>query len=419
MADQLDESVSNGTADDTDDQETAETGPAPDESVDTETSGGAIEPGSEAIEDVDGYRPLTKSTGGGGFQPESAGGAETADPTLDDYRFDIGNASFGFGPETVHGMDDRVQIRSPRTANYPWRVHSSLLIKAADNSNWIGTGWFISPNVLITAGHVVHINGSGVPGRDGWVNQIRVIPGRDGNTKPYGEATSGTFYSVRGWTEHGNPEYDYGAIILDTPLGNRTGWFGFGTYSDNDLENVTGEHLGLPGRQAERHPVVRGPQGRLGRAAQGLLRHRHRRRSVGLGGVSHQGRFALRHRRARLRRRGRELRHADQPRRVRQHEGVEDEPRPLTERRPSCSFEVSCAAPVVRPSRVRWSSIVTAPVDVPDIAALTGDDGTFVVTAPAPGRYRLGVRADDHGEHELVVDVGGDVDVEVVLGHEG
>ena len=247
MADQLDESVSNGTADDTDDQETAETGPAPDESVDTETSGGAIEPGSEAIEDVDGYRPLTRSTGGGGFQPESAGGAETADPTLDDYRFDIGNASFGFGPETVHGMDDRVQIRSPRTANYPWRVHSSLLIKAADNSNWIGTGWFISPNVLITAGHVVHINGSGVPGRDGWVNQIRVIPGRDGNTKPYGEATSGTFYSVRGWTEHGNPEYDYGAIILDTPLGNRTGWFGFGTYSDNDLENVTANISGYPG----------------------------------------------------------------------------------------------------------------------------------------------------------------------------
>ena len=63
--------------------------------------------------------------------------------------------------------------------------------------------------------------------------------------------------------------------------------------------------------------------------------------------------------------------------------------------------------------------IVTAPVDVPDIAALTGDDGTFVVAAPAPGRYRLGVRADGHGEHELVVDVGGDVDVEVVLGHEG
>ncbi len=247
MADLLDESVSNGAAVDSGDELDPETGPAPDDSVDTETAGGAIEPGGEAIEDVDGYEPPTLSSGGGGFLPESAGGAESADPTLDEYRFDIGNASFGFGPETVHGMDDRVQITSPRTGNYPWRAHCSLLIKAADNSNWIGTGWFISPNVLITAGHVVFINGSGVPGRDGWVNQIRVIPGRDGASKPYGEAVSGTFYSVRGWTEQANPEYDYGAIILDTPLGNRTGWFGFGVYSDNELENVTANISGYPG----------------------------------------------------------------------------------------------------------------------------------------------------------------------------
>jgi len=244
MADHLDESVSNGAADDAGDEESAEFGPAPDDSVDAESVGGAIEPGSEAIEDVEGYQLPALSTGDTGFQPESAA---AADPTLDEYRFDIGNASFGFGPETVHGMDDRKQIRSPRTSNYPWRVHCSLLIKAADNSNWIGTGWFISPNVLITAGHVVYISGSGVPGRNGWVNQIRVIPGRDGNTKPYGEATSTKFYSVRGWTEQGNPEYDYGAIILDTPLGSQTGWFGFGTYSDNELENVTANISGYPG----------------------------------------------------------------------------------------------------------------------------------------------------------------------------
>ena len=46
---------------------------------------------------------------------------------------------------------------------YPWRVHASLLITAADGSNWIGTGWFVSPRVLVTAGHCVFIKGSGVP----------------------------------------------------------------------------------------------------------------------------------------------------------------------------------------------------------------------------------------------------------------
>ena len=244
MGDRLDESVSNGAAIEAIDEDTPETGPAPPESADTD--GGAIEAGGEEIESIEGYEPPTMSSGDSEFGPESAGDA-APDATLADYQFDIGNASFGFGPETVHGMDDRVQISAPRTSNYPWRVHCSLLIKAADNSNWIGTGWFISPNVLITAGHVVHIKGSGVPGRDGWVNQIRVIPGRDGSTKPYGEALSTKFYSVRGWTENGNPEYDYGAIVLDEKLGSRTGWFGFGLYGDDDLKQTTANISGYPG----------------------------------------------------------------------------------------------------------------------------------------------------------------------------
>lgn len=53
-------------------------------------------------------------------------------------------------------------------------------------------------------------------------------------------------------------------------------------------------------------------------------------------------------------------------------------------------------------------SITEAPTDVPDIAAVTGDDGTFVVHAPAAGRYRLSVRADGHEPAELTVDVGVD-----------
>ena len=247
MGDPLDESVSNGTPAGAIDELAPETGPAPPKSADTDVDGGAIEVGQQEIESVDGYEPPTMSVDAGEFGPESAGGDEEADESLAEYQFDIGNASFGFGPETVHGMDDRVKISAPRTSNYPWRVHCSLLIKAADNSNWIGTGWFISPNVLITAGHVVHIKGSGVPGRDGWVNQIRVVPGRDGTSKPFGEALSTKFFSVRGWTEGGSGEYDYGAIVLDEKLGNRTGWFGFGLYGDDELKQTTANISGYPG----------------------------------------------------------------------------------------------------------------------------------------------------------------------------
>jgi glutamyl endopeptidase len=161
---------------------------------------------------------------------------------------DIGEASFGPPPpllETVHGPDDRVQITS--TSVYPWRVNASLLIIARDGSQWIGTGWFIGPHTLITAGHVVYIKNSGVPGRDGWVRSIDVMPGRNGSSLPYGTVRSSNFWSVTGWTNNGDENFDYAAIIIPTNLGNTTGWFGFGVYSDASLVSAVGNIAGYPG----------------------------------------------------------------------------------------------------------------------------------------------------------------------------
>ncbi|HWO03102.1 MAG TPA: endopeptidase [Blastocatellia bacterium] len=161
---------------------------------------------------------------------------------------DIGVASFGPPPpatETVHGPDDRVQITT--TAVYPWRAHASLLITAADGSRWIGTGWFIGPHTLMTAGHVVYIKNSGVAGRDGWVRNIDVMPGRNGSSLPYGTVKSANFHSVIGWTNSGDENFDYGAIVIPTNLGSTTGWFGFGVFSDGDLLASVGNISGYPG----------------------------------------------------------------------------------------------------------------------------------------------------------------------------
>jgi V8-like Glu-specific endopeptidase len=197
---------------------------------------GAVEKAEGEFEKVAGHMGLEAVTAEMWVAPETEG------------LRDIGEASFGAPPpmaETVHGPDNRVRITT--TANYPWRVHASLLITAADNSQWIGTGWFIGPHTLMTAGHCVFIKGSGVPGRDGWVRQIQVMPGRNGNTLPYGSVTSGSLRSVTGWTQNGNENYDYGAIIIPTELGNTVGWFGFGVWPDADLLACTGNIAGYPG----------------------------------------------------------------------------------------------------------------------------------------------------------------------------
>ncbi len=147
--------------------------------------------------------------------------------------------------ETVHGRDNRVQIHS--TADYPWRVHASLLVTARDGSRWIGTGWFIGPRTLVTAGHVVYIKNSGMPQRDGWVSRIEVMPGRNGNHLPFGAVRSEVFHSVVGWTEDGDETYDYAAITIPTSLGETVGTLGFGVYSRSDLRRVIGNLSGYPG----------------------------------------------------------------------------------------------------------------------------------------------------------------------------
>lgn len=218
---ELDEAVSNGDllVEETAEQES--TGP-----------GDAIAAG-ESIEVVDGIELVAE-----------AEAAEVA-PSLVGLR-DASEASFPppLVPESVIGDDSRRRIRA--TDDYPWRVHCSLLITARDGSRWIGTAFFIGKRVLATAGHNVFINGP-VAARNGWVRSIDVMPGRDDDNLPFGTTTSSRFYSVRGWTQNADAEYDYAAIILPDGYQNETGWLGFGAYSDSTLTSSTGNLSGYPG----------------------------------------------------------------------------------------------------------------------------------------------------------------------------
>ncbi|RBP38640.1 V8-like Glu-specific endopeptidase [Roseimicrobium gellanilyticum] len=198
----------------------------------------------EVLELVDGTASEVLPTPEVAF--ESSEVVQWTAPSLENLS-DIGVASFGTPPafEAVLGTDERVRIAD--TTVYPWRTIASLLITAADNSQWIGTAWFISPRTLVTAGHCVFIKHSGVVGRDGWVKKIQVMPGRNADILPFGGITATEFWSVKGWGEDGSENYDYGAIVLPAAFPQELGFFGYGVFTDEDLLASVANVGGYPG----------------------------------------------------------------------------------------------------------------------------------------------------------------------------
>ena len=57
----------------------------------------------------------------------------------------------------------------------------------------------------------------------------------------------------------------------------------------------------------------------------------------------------------------------------------------------------------------------SAPVAMPDIAALTGSDGGFVLSAPAPGLYVLGCYAEGYSSASVSTHVAGAETVRVQI----
>lgn len=57
----------------------------------------------------------------------------------------------------------------------------------------------------------------------------------------------------------------------------------------------------------------------------------------------------------------------------------------------------------------------SGPTDLPDIAAMSGSDGTFVLSAPVAGAYQIGAAADGFDPSTATVHVSGGQTASVTL----
>jgi V8-like Glu-specific endopeptidase len=149
--------------------------------------------------------------------------------------------------EVIIEKDDRVRVKNTRLD--PWKRICHLRIKAGNGKNYSGTGFFIGPRTILTAGHCVYIHGQG-----GWAKEIEVTPARDmtpdGNPiVPFSKFTARSFRSVKGWVTDKSRNYDYGVIQLskNDVVSPEIGAFDFGVYADQFLLNKRLNTAGYPG----------------------------------------------------------------------------------------------------------------------------------------------------------------------------
>ena len=185
----------------------------------------------------------TAATGTGEAPAETYVESSTAEDLFEVEGFDPQTTEFADEQfERIHGRDDRVRVYGTRT--FPWRTICKLEITAANGRRFGCTGSMIGPRTVLTNGHCVFLHNNG-----GWARSIRVIPGKNGSSEPFGSATSRHFHSVRGWTRDRSSNYDYGVIILpsNNKLGNRTGWMGLANLSFFSLLGLRINSSGYPG----------------------------------------------------------------------------------------------------------------------------------------------------------------------------
>lgn len=141
----------------------------------------------------------------------------------------------GARPESIINWDSRTRAY---TTYYPNRAIVFIELNGAH----LCTGWLYSPRDIATAGHCVHTGGSG----GSWMNsaQLRVYPGRDGAAS-LGSCTVARLSSVVGWTQNGDPRFDYGHMRLNCTVGSTLGWFGM--YEHSSPTNQPAITTGYPG----------------------------------------------------------------------------------------------------------------------------------------------------------------------------
>lgn len=136
-------------------------------------------------------------------------------------------------PEAVIETDDREQITDTTKTPYRWLGRVGYTME--DGRKNYCTGFLVSKNTVVTAGHCLS-----------WTEtDITFTPGVNGDDTPFPTAkATQIWYDNKVFLP--NPQQDWGIIKLDTPIGDKVGWFGMAIPNDEDLIGRHATVIGYP-----------------------------------------------------------------------------------------------------------------------------------------------------------------------------
>lgn len=154
--------------------------------------------------------------------------------------------------EKIIGEDQRQRITN--TTDFP---NSAIVYIHQSNGAQYCTGWLVSPDTLVTAGHCIYDD-------DGWNFDLEYSPGANGDSRPYGTATATRLWTDTTWVSDRDSRQDWGIVKLDRAF-SEAGYFGFrwqsASYDGTDVQlrgypqdRPAGELWGMGGPITESYP---------------------------------------------------------------------------------------------------------------------------------------------------------------------
>ena len=123
--------------------------------------------------------------------------------------------------KTVFNGDDRVTVNKP--SQFPFSAIANMSVKAKCGCTWSGTGFMVSKDQMLTAGHCLRCIKHGT-----WADRITFYFGYR-NSRSYlykytgqWRAYAGNLFEDKEYTVN----WDFGCIRFKQNVGDRTGWFG-------------------------------------------------------------------------------------------------------------------------------------------------------------------------------------------------